>query len=112
MTNARPEPAIYKLPECSQLHLGQYYATDSTQLTIDSCPGHLLTIVSTLRSSLPDDENSWTAFMMNHAMKITMTFGLLATGIYQYYRITGERKAKAEKAGGAPGATAGPRGAR
>ena len=40
------------------------------------------------------------AFIMNHAMKITMTVGLLATGIYQYYRITGEKKKKAEAAAG------------
>ena len=44
MSNPKPKPAIYKLPECDKLHLGQYYPTDSTQLTVDSCPGQLLTI--------------------------------------------------------------------
>ena len=33
--------------------------------------------------------------MMKHALKIAMTLGLLVTGVYQYFRITGEKKAKA-----------------
>ena len=49
---------------------------------------------------------------MNHAMKITMTLGLIATGVYQYYRITGEKKKKAAAAaerGGAAGVRGGGR---
>ena len=34
------------------------------------------------------------AFFVRNALKIAMTAGLLITGVYQYYRITGEKKAK------------------
>ena len=35
------------------------------------------------------------AFFIRNSLKIAMTTGLVVTGIWQYYRITGEKKKKA-----------------
>jgi len=94
MKSAEVTPAIYKLPECQEspsTHLGAFYATE-TYMTVEACLGQILIIQSSLKSSLIDDENSWTNYVLKHVLKVSMTFGLLGTGYYQYYKITGDKK--------------------
>ena len=103
MTKSSLEPAIFKLPECegtSGVHLGDSFSTDGTLMTVETCPGQILTIQSSIRLSSADDENSWAAFFLRHAFKIMFTTGMLITGIYQYYKMTQNKKAKAASQAG------------
>ncbi len=74
------------MPECSgtdkKPHLGDFYTYESSILVVESCPGQILTVQSTLSASDADDENSWIAYLMRNSFKITMTAGLLGTGVY------------------------------
>ena len=94
MRSGQKTPAIYKMPPCeSQVKgsgapfIGDYYVTDGSFLTIEACPGQILTIQSSFKDPSAYDENSWTAFFVRNALKISMTMGLVGTGIYQYFRI-------------------------
>ena len=98
MLTPRLLPAVYKMPECEAgPHFGSFFATDGVLLTVETCPGKILTIQSSLKQQSDRDENSWSAWFMRHALKVTMTCGLLGTGVYQYFRITNEKKAAAAK---------------
>jgi len=103
LSAAKPLPAVFKMPKCSEeetetkeTHLGAYYVADASLMTVESCPGKILTIQSSHKSSL-EDENSWAAFLVKHALKIAMTGGLLVTGLYQYKKMTDNKKAAADK---------------
>lgn len=87
LTASKPLPAVFKMPACEStseaaVHLGDYFIADASLMTVETCPGKILTIHSSLKNNLGDDENSWVAFFVKHALKIAMTSGLLITGIY------------------------------
>ena len=77
---SKTEPAIFKMPECSTVHLGDYFIADDKFLVVEPCPGKLLTIQSSFKKT--NDEDSWMAYFAKHALKVTMTAGLLGTGAW------------------------------
>ena len=62
--------------------MGQFYSIDHSLLMIENCPGQILTIQSSLKPHGAYDEDSWVNFFLKHGLKISMTVGLLGTGIY------------------------------
>ena len=91
MKSTEVAPAIFKIPECPEVHLGAFYATD-TYMTVEICSGRILIIQSNLVSAFQNDENSWIAMLRRNVFGISMTIVLLVTGIYQYYKIRGNKK--------------------
>ena len=91
MKSAEVSPAIFKIPECPEVHLGNFYTTES-YMSVEVCPGRILIVQSNLISAIQNDENSWIAIFRRNALGISMTIVLLGTGIYQYFKIRGNKK--------------------
>ena len=80
-TAGTPEPEIFKMPADCSGHVGDFWI-EGSHLTVEACPGQILHIQSSLSQSFDDDGESWGAFFQKHFLKMSMTVGLLGTGIY------------------------------
>ena len=87
-------PAAFKLPTCEAKntpHLGSFFATDGSFMTVETCPGTLLTIMSNVKAA-QGDENSWlTFFQQNFGPKMLMTLILVGFGAFKFYQIKNKK---------------------
>ena len=56
ISSVKPLPAVFKMPKCTEaeatspendnkpVHLGDYFIADASLMTVESCPGKILTV--------------------------------------------------------------------